>query len=244
MKRNRIILWVLGLLILLGLAACQTAYQTKPLPFQAPATMPNAVEVAGAIIGAQAYAETKAASEAFGFDVRGAGLLPVQVVFDNQGPNTLTINPLQTFLVDDEGNLWPVLRADLAYERAGKYAQTREIFKEGAYHGFLGAAAGAVIGAAVGVITGDFGEAVGKGAAVGAAAGATMGGMKAYGENDAHRAIIADLKAKGLSNQIIGPGNLAQGFIFFPGEAGSARRLRLQLKIEPGDEVRVVEFAL
>ncbi|MBW2619615.1 MAG: hypothetical protein JRC92_12140 [Deltaproteobacteria bacterium] len=244
MKRNWIILWVLGLLILLSLAACQTAYQAKPLPFQAPATMPNAVEAAGAVIGAQAYAKTEAAKEAFGFDVRGAGLLPVQVVFDNQGPNTLTINPLQTFLEDEAGNLWPVLRADLAYERAGRYAQTREIFKEGAYHGFLGAAAGAVIGAAVGVVTGDFGEAMGKGAAVGAAAGATMGGLGAYGENDAHRAIIADLKAKSLSNQIIGPGDLAQGFIFFPGEAKSARWLRLQIRVDPGGEVRVVDFAL
>ena len=79
----------------------------------------------------------------------------------------------QTFLEDADGNLWPILNREIAYERATKFSQTKQIFKEGAYGGFLGATAGAVIGAAVGIVTGEnVGEAAGKGAAAGAAVGA------------------------------------------------------------------------
>ena len=70
------------------------------------------------------------------------------------------------FLEDDTGNLWPILNRDMAYDRATRYVQTNEVFKEGAYHGLLGAAAGSVIGAAVGIVTGeDMGRSIGKGAA-------------------------------------------------------------------------------
>jgi hypothetical protein len=31
-----------------------------------------------------------------------------------------------------EGNLWPILGKNFAYERATKYARTKKIFKEGA----------------------------------------------------------------------------------------------------------------
>src|SRR4030042_1495161 len=83
-----------------------------------------------------------------------AGLRPVQVVFDNQGTHPLRINPGQTFLEDAQGNLWPILNEQTAYERATRYADTKQIFKEGAYGGFLGAAAGAIIGAAIGIVAG------------------------------------------------------------------------------------------
>lgn len=116
--------------------SCSTSYKAKPLPFKAPSAYPNSTEVAGAIVGARAYIDPEEAKEAFGFDIRGAGMLPVQVVFDNQGPHPLEINGLQTFLEDREGNLWPILSSEMAYERATKYAQTKNIFKEGAY-GFL-----------------------------------------------------------------------------------------------------------
>jgi hypothetical protein len=122
----------------------------------------------------------------------------------------------------------------LAYERVTKYAQTKQIFNEGAYHGFLGAAAGALIGAAIGIVGGDnIASAAGKGAAVGAAAGATMGGAKGYASDDARRKVINDLNQKSLQNKKIEPNGLTFGFIFFPGEARSAKTLRMQL-IESG----------
>jgi hypothetical protein len=232
MKAKSILILLTALIFLAF--ACSTAYKAKPLPFKLPASYGNAVEVGGAWVGAEAFADSKKAEEAFGFNIRGAGMLPVQVVFDNQGSNTFKIRAEQTFLEDEIGNLWPILADQTAYERATRYAQTKQIFKEGAYAGFLGATAGAIIGAAIGVVAGEnVAVAAGKGAAVGAAAGATLGGVKGYTEDEARRAIIDDLNYKSLGNRPISPQTLAYGFIFFPGEARSARQLRLQL-IEVG----------
>lgn len=237
-----ILLTSISLLFSIG---CSDSYKRKPLPFKAPAAYKNVVEAGGAQVAAKAYADSKEALEAFGFDIRSAGMLPVQIVFDNQGTHPLEVNGQQTFLEDEAGNLWPVLSRELAYERATKYAQTKEIFKEGAYKGFLGAAAGAVVGAAIGIVTGeDVAASTGKGAAVGAAAGAVLGGAGAYGSNDARRKITSDLREKSLQNQAVEPKSLAHGFIFFPGEATSAKRLRLQLLEKDTGKVHVVNFNL
>jgi len=210
---------------------CASSYKAQPLPFKAPSGYPNATEVAGFVVGAKAFADPKEAKEAFGFDVLAAGMLPVQVVLDNQGRHPLVINGSQTFLEDGSDNLWPLLDSKTAYERATKYAQTKSIFKEGAYSAMLGTAAGAVIGAAIGVVTGeDVAIAAGKGAAAGAAGGATIGGIRGYGSDDARHDIIDDLNGKTLQNKPMVPGNLSYGVLFFPGEAASAKELRLQLK--------------
>ncbi|MBI4495639.1 MAG: hypothetical protein HY697_01770 [Deltaproteobacteria bacterium] len=226
-------------------SACATAYKAQPLAFRSPASLPNAVQAAGAVIAAQGFSDPKSAEEAFGFDVRGAGFLPVQVIFDNRGPHPLKINAGQSFLEDEAGNLWPILSSQTAYERATRFAQTKQIFREGAYSGFLGAAAGGVIGAAIGILTGQgVGSAAGKGAAVGAAAGATMGGLKGYSSDDARRAIVNDLNQKSLENKPVAPGNMAFGFLFFPGESKKARQLRLQLVEADTGRMHTLYFAL
>lgn len=231
--------------VLLLAASCGTRYKVKPMPFRSPESYGNAVQVAGVVVAGRAFSDKEEATEAFGFDIRGAGMLPVQVVFDNPGDRELEIHPGQTFLEDRAGNLWPIMARELAYERATRYAETHEMFKEGAYHGFLGAAAGAVIGAAIGVVGGSsVGSAAGKGAAVGAAAGATIGGAKGYASDDARRAVIDDLRSKSLQNRSIEPGGLSYGFIFFPGEAASAARLRMQLRGADTGEIHVVNLDL
>ena len=226
-------------------AACATAYKAQPLPFRAPSSYANAVGVAGATVAAEAFADPKKAEEAFGFDVRGAGMLPVEVVFDNEGPHSLKINAGQTFLEDEKGNLWPILDDKTAYDRTTKYAQTKQVVKEGAYSGLLGAAAGAVIGAAIGIVSGGkVGEALGRGAAAGAAGGAVLGGVKGYSEgDDARRTVINDFKNKSLENKPIS-GGLAYGFLFFPGEAQSAKELRLQLVETDTGKIYVLRFKL
>jgi hypothetical protein len=212
--------------------SCATSYMAKPMPFRAPSSYPNATEVAGAKVAAQAFVDPQTAKEAFGFDVRGAGLLPVQVVFDNEGPHRLEVVATQTFLEDTTGNLWSILDRNTAYDRATKYSQTKQIFKEGAYSGLLGATAGALVGAAVGIVTGqNVGSALGKGAAVGAAAGGVLGGAKGYASSDeARMAITDDLRQKSLQNKAVEPHTIAHGFLFFPGEANSAKQLRLQIR--------------
>ena len=226
-------------------AGCARTYQAKPLPFKTPSSFKNVVEAAGAQVAAKAYADPAEAKEAFGFDVRSAGMLPVQVIFDNQGTHPLEINGQQTFLEDNDGNLWPILNREMAYERATKYAQTKQIFTEGAYKGFLGAAAGAIVGAAIGIVSGEnVAATAGKGAAVGGAAGAVIGGAGGYGSNDARRKITNDLRDKSLQNQAVEPKGLAHGFIFFPGEALSAKQLRLQLLEKDTGKVHVLNFSL
>lgn len=216
--------------VFFAVAACTTSYVAKPLPFKMPSAYPNAQEVGGAVIGARAFTDAKEAKENFGFDVISAGMLPVEIVVDNKGPHPLEINGTQTFLEDKQSNLWPVLSRNLAYDRATKYAQTKETFSEAAHSGFLGAAAGAAIGAAIGILSGqNVAETTGKGAAVGAAGGAVIGGANAYNADDARHDIIDDLQQKSLPTKGIAPNILAYGFIFFPAEAKTAKTLRLQI---------------
>ncbi len=235
-------LFILFLAMFAG--ACATAYQAKPLPFKAPSSYANATRAGGAVVAAEAFSDPKKAEEAFGFNVRGAGFLPVEVIFDNEGSHSLKIVPEQTFLEDSAGNLWPILDDKTAYDRATKYAQTKETFKEGAYSGLLGATAGAILGAAVGIVSGSgVGEAAGKGAALGAAGGATIGGAMGYTRDEARRTIMSDLNRRSLENKPI-PKGLAYGFLFFPGEAKSATELRMQLTETDTGKLHVLKLKL
>ena len=231
------------LLSVIWITGCSTADEATPLSFRTPSAYNNVIDVGGAQIAAKAYADSDEAKQIFGFDVLGAGMLPVQVIFDNQGPHELEVIGHQSFLEDQAGNLWPILTSRAANERATKYAQTREIFKEGAQKGFLGAAAGAIVGAAIGIVTGGgIGEAVGKGAAVGAAAGAVIGGAGGYASDEPNKTIINDMRDKSLQNAAIEPGTLAHGFLFFPGEAASASKLRLQIIENDTRKVHSITF--
>lgn len=241
MKKNIAIM----IALLLVFAACATSYVAKPLPFKMPNAYSNAKEVGGAVIGARAYTDPKEAKENFGFDIINAGMLPVEVVIDNKGPHPLEIVGTQTFLEDKENNLWPVMDRNLAYERATKYAQTKETFSGAAHSGFLGAAAGAVVGAAIGILSGhDLGNAIGKGAAVGAAGGALIGGSQAYDADQARHTVVEDLQQKSVQARVIAPNNLAFGFIFFPAEAKTAKELRLQIVEKDTGRTAVVTFGL
>lgn len=236
MAKRFLLLLAAGLMV--AVTGCATAYKAKPLPFKTPTAYDNMVQANGIQVGGQAFVDAVSAKAAFGFDIRGAGMLPVQLVFDNQSRQSMEINPAQTFLEDNQGNLWPILTDKFAYERATKYAQTQQMFKEGAYKGFLGAAAGTIIGAAIGIVSGDdVARTAGEGAVIGAAAGSVLGGASGYASNDARSTIVRDLKDKSLENQAIAPGNLAHGIIFFPGEAATARQLRLQLRERDTGEV-------
>lgn len=229
MKKHGYIL--MAVIAVFVLTSCETRYVAKPLPFRPPSAYPNSQVVAGATIAARAYTEAGEARENFGFDIISAGMLPVEIVIDNRGTHPIEINATQTFLEDKNSNLWPILARNYAYERATRFTQTHETFKESAYSGFLGAAAGAAIGLAVGVLAGhNIGEAIGKGAVVGGVGGGIIGGAKGYGNADeARHAVMEDLQQKSLQVRSIMPNDLSYGFIFFPGEAKTAKQLRLQI---------------
>jgi hypothetical protein len=221
---------IAAFLLSASLMAC-TRYERQVVPFKMPSAYPNATEVADATVAAKSYDGKDEAGKAFGFDIRDAGILPVQVIFDNRGNHPLEIVPVQTFLVDEENNLWPILDQNLAYDRLTKKTELGKVVPEGGKYGALAGAAGGIIGAAIGIVSGqNVGDAAMKGAALGAAAGLTMGGSKGLTDQDVQYQIQDDLKTRSLEKRAVKPREIAHGFIFFPGEAKKSKELRLQLK--------------
>ncbi|MEZ4600464.1 MAG: hypothetical protein R2940_11815 [Syntrophotaleaceae bacterium] len=227
------------------LASACTSYKAQEVPFRAPSAYGNMQAVAGAEVAAQAFSDNAAAKQAFGFDIRSAGLLPVQVVIDNGPGAALMVVPEQTFLIDAEGNLWNLLDSRTAYQRVESSSEYARIAKGGGRGALLGSAGGAVLGAAIGILTGEnIGSAALAGGALGGAGGAVVGGTQAGTSTDASRQIARDLASKELVNQAVQPGDLATGFLFFPGEAASASQLRMQLKEEQTGRVHKVLLPL
>lgn len=226
------------------LFSCQS-YERQVVPFKMPAAYPNAKDVGGATIAAKAYDDPAEASAAFGFDMRGSGVLPVQIVFDNRSPHTFEINSAQTFLIDTANNLWPILDASLVYSRIEKQTQMGKVLPEAGKGAVLGGAAGAVLGAAIGIVTGtNVGQAAARGAAAGAAAGAVVGGTSGYVNRDAQYQIREDLQKRTLEARPVKPGEIAYGFVFFPGEAAKSQELRLQLREVDTGRVHALVFGL
>ncbi len=208
---------------------CST-YEPKVTPFKLPEAYANMQRVAGAYVGARVWANEQEAQEAFGFNIIRAGLLPVQVSFDNRGSQTLAIVPSQTFLINRNQELFPVLEETEAYDRVSRGTRSLEQVKGLTQGAIAGGAAGALLGAAIGVVAGhSAGEAAMRGAAIGGAVGG-LAGVARCSETDAPRAVSENLARRNLKNRPIRPGELAYGIILFPREAGVPQALRLQLK--------------
>lgn len=226
MKARNLLLMSLSVVLLF---AC-TTYKTQYVGFRPAAQYPNSVIAGGVTIGAEAFAEQAAAREAFGFDIKKAGLLPVQVVLENSGGGMVEVVGGQTFLVDNNNRYWNLISNRAAVERVAAATQSGAIWRGAGKGAGWGAASGAVLGAAFGILTGEnVAEAAGKGAAVGAAGGAVYGGAKEGTDSDRQRTIADDIRDKGLEGKSIPSQSIANGFLFFPAEAQSARELRLQI---------------
>ena len=228
------------LLCLTTLSGC--AYKQQYVPFRPPEAYANKQQSDGVALAAEAYADKDVAENAFGFDIRGSGLLPVQVVLDNKSDWSLQLVTDQTFLVDDGGGYWVVMANYVAVDRVDKYTQGGEIMGGAGKGALMGGAAGGLLGAAIGIVSGqNVGSALGAGAALGAAGGAVIGGTAAGTSPDKGRRVADDVREKGLEGKTIPRNYLAQGFLFFPGEAASAKELRLQYReIETGVVHRMV----
>jgi hypothetical protein len=216
-------------LLILFTISC-TRYERQVVPFKLPAGYPNVTNVAGAQIAAKSY-DKKDAETAFGFDILGSGVKPVQVVFDNQGQNSIEIVPDRTYLVDTDNNLWPILDARMAYDRIEKKTELGEVAPKGAKYGALGGIAGGIIGAAIGIVSGQsVGETAMRGAAAGAAGGVLIGGAQGMDNSEVRHQIREDLQTRTLENRGIKPKEIAHGFIFFPGESKKPKEIRLSVK--------------
>ncbi len=241
-SRNAYHAFIVLLLSLFVLAGCASyGHRVSPVPL--PGAQPEHVTVNGVEMLAVAFLDAKTAEDRFGFDVRGSGLLPVQLVIDNQGTQKVSINSGQTFLIDQSGQAWPLLSAEEAYQRVKGHVEMGETAKGTVKPAVLLGAAGALAGFAVGILTGeDIGESVGKGAVLGGTVGALAGGTAAYAT--APEKIRTDLAQRTLRNRPVEPGQLAHGFLFFPGrkEATSAQQLRLAVTV--GEEPHVLNLFL
>jgi len=213
------------------IASCAT-YEKRAIPFKHPETYYNFQNASGLLIGAEAFTDKKSAGEIFGFDIRGAGILPVQVVFENKSGQNAEVISGQTFLIDKTGNYWKILSFRDAVNRVEQATSSGAIAEGTGKGAAVGASIGALLGLAIGVVSGrGAGEAVLKGGVLGGAGGAVIGGAGKAGDSGSREyGIAGDLREKGIEGKVLTKNSIANGFIFFPGEALSASELRLQIR--------------
>ena len=236
-------IFALLILPLFLLSAC-TTYKTQYAGFRPPEGYTNSQTINGLTIGSEAFATRKDAEKAFGFDIKGAGLLPVQVVMENKSGRSIQFEPSQTFLVDNEGRYWNIIPTSIALNRLNESTQMASFIGKGAGKGaILGGLAGTILGAAFGIVSGrNIGEAAARGGAVGAAGGAVIGGTQEGTSGDREYRIMDDLRAKSLEGKVIQDSFLANGFIFFPAEASTAKELRLQYREKETGKVQTINL--
>lgn len=233
------------LVIATQLASCVT-YENRAVSFRPPQEYINYQDASGLMVGAEAFVDRKLAAEAFGFDIRSAGIIPVQVVFDNGSGQPVEVVAGQTFLVDGSNRYWKVLASSEVVERVSAATEAGYIGGGAARGAAFGGAAGALLGLALGIASGrSVGSAVVTGGALGGAGGAVIGGA---GRADAERLnktkIASALHEKGIEGKALAAQTLASGFIYFPGEAETVKDLRLQVRYMREGAVRTLNLRL
>ena len=233
------------LIIAAHLSACAT-YQNKAVSFRPPNAYANYQDSYGILVGAESFSDSKEAEQAFGFNLKAAGLLPVQVVIDNKSGQGVEVVSGQTFLIDNSNRYWKALTNREAIARVKKATEGGAIASGAGKGAAYGAAAGALLGLAIGIVSGqDVGSSVVKGGALGGAGGAVVGGANKAGDDQQREAKIAeDIRDKGVEGKIMSAESLASGFIFFPGEATSARELRLQVRFRSDGRLQTLNLKL
>lgn len=233
------------LVIATHISACAT-YENRSVSFRPPQEYANYQDADGLMVGAGSFADRKQAEDAFGFDIRSAGLLPIQIVMDNRSGQGVEVVSGQTFLVDGSNRYWKLLSNREAVERVEKATEAGAITGGAGKGAAWGAAAGAILGLALGIVSGrNVGEAVVKGGVLGGAGGAVIGGTNKAGDDSQREYKIAgDVRDKGMEGKVMSADNLASGFIFFPGEAESVKELRLQLKYRNSGIVKTINLRL
>jgi hypothetical protein len=233
------------LIIAAHLSACAT-YENRSVSFRPPQDYANFYDTSGLLVGAESFADVKQAEEAFGFDIRGAGLLPVQVVIDNRSGQGVEIVSGQTFLIDNTNRYWKILTNREAMERVQKSTEGGAIAGGAGKGAILGASAGALLGLAIGIVPGqNVSSAVVQGGVLGGAGGAVIGGVNKAGDDRQRELKIADdIRDKGVEGKVMPAEALASGFIFFPGEASSAKELRLQVKFRGDGRLQTLNLKL
>ena len=232
------------LIIAAHLSACAT-YE-RSVSFRPPQAYANFQDKYGLRVGADSFADVKQAEEAFGFNIRAAGLLPVQVVIDNKTGQAVEVVSGQTFLIDDTNRYWMVLSNRAAVERVQKAAEGGAIAGGSGKGAALVTPAEALLGLAIGIASDrNVDSAVVKGGVSGGAGGAVIGGADKAGDDKQREARIAnDIRDKGVEGKIMSPEALASGSIFFPGDVASATELRMQVRFRGDGRLQTLNLKL
>jgi hypothetical protein len=242
MKRVPLLLSLLALLSFSFVQGCSPKYEYRAIPVRSLDSYQGKVSGQGVVAGAVAYYDSKQLDQLFGFDLKKAGVVPVQVHLRNTGSRPLIVEPGST-IVDQAGNTWDVLPSTVVFDRIDKYTSGSLSMGEGAKRTALWGLAGAVVGAAVGVVSGtNVGEAVGKGAAAGAAAGASSAIMGLGDKDDTSGQVVRDFSSRSIDQTTIAPGDEAHGFLYFPAESKQPRTLNL--KVSEGGAHQTLQLAL
>ena len=135
-------------------AGC-ASYEPKVAPFKLPEAYQNVQRVDDAYVAARAWNNEEEARQAFGFNIVKAGT--VAGAGELRQPRLTRPWPSsrrQTFLINQQQELFPVLADQEAYERVNRGTKVQETVKGAAKGGLLGGATGALIGTAIGVVAG------------------------------------------------------------------------------------------
>ncbi|HHT9130068.1 MAG TPA: glycine zipper domain-containing protein [Candidatus Brocadiaceae bacterium] len=216
-----------------GVPAEQPLPATTPGVGQAPTPPPAQVTPyqpvqnagAGLSIGADVLADPIRCKQYFGVDLNRAGVLPVQLVYTNNGNHVYNVQRGQVFAVDYDNNMWQAMTTEQATDRIAGSEVGRDLAMGAGKGALIGGAGGAVLGAALGAALGD----PAKGAMIGAGAGGISGG--AYGatheKSKAEKVVREDVMSKALQDQQVAPGYTISGFIFLP--KGSFQRVEVNV---------------
>lgn len=224
----------LGVLILAALAGVFLRRETP-----APPPVPEGAWMAldDMRIALRALESPDAGQRAFGFDIRGAGLLPIRLAIANQGSSVARIDAPQTFLIDRRGLAWPLLTLDQATARlktAGGIGQARESDARPWTR-----APETLTGFALDVVprngTDPAGtQSGGLGAWFGLGGGAPL---------PLETRVRNDLMGRFPRNPNLTPGQTADGYLLFPGQTGEAQGiLSIRLGVALDGRVRVLEI--
>ncbi|MDR2302140.1 MAG: hypothetical protein LBF38_08895 [Deltaproteobacteria bacterium] len=223
------------LAVMLATAACAPRYEFKPVPVRSLEGFENRVPFSGGLVAAHAIYDSKEVVKFFGFDIKKAGVIPVQLAVRNNLPQGALVLS-KANLLDAEGLLWEVLPSDVVVRRIDEHTSGGLSGDQGLRRTLLWGLAGGVLGAAIGVASGSsVAEAAGKGAAVGAAVGVTSSIAQAGTDTSDAGDIQRDFSTRNIDHATINAGETVNGLLYFPAEAAQPKRLNLSFKTAAGE---------
>ncbi|MDR2368542.1 MAG: hypothetical protein LBF58_10645 [Deltaproteobacteria bacterium] len=226
---------ILLLSIMLATAACAPRYEFKPIPVRSLEGFGNRIDFGAGLVGAHAIYDPKELTRFFGFDLKKAGVVPVQIAVKNNQPQA-TLALTKATLLDAEGLLWEVLPPSVVVRRINEHTSGGLSGEQGARRTLLWGLAGGILGATIGVVSGSsVGEAAAKGAAVGGAVGATSSIVQASSETSDAGDIQKDFATRDMDHATVSPGDTANGLLYFPSEISQPKRLNLTFRTAAGD---------